>query len=542
MHNLLLSKSRASLFMLLLPLQALAIGCGNQAPGFREPVDLLDSPVVLKDTLVFVDAHGNRAFLFNAAAEKPAPDAKQIALPFGPLSAERRNNKDPSDTTEEALVLCEGRRSSTTAAAEHAALAAVTRAGVVRSYDLGTTPFDTLVQSDDGRYAVLFRSGKDESRLLNNANALVVIDLDEKPTSKAAVTPKTPPSFGHRPTKAVFSPMMTIAEEKDRRLLVVLSAAEVTLIDLNHLDHRETVVQLGGPDSPTVDPEQVLFDAAHATLYVRGASSNDIFAFTLEAHTNPDGNDFRPSINQLGGGSMPRDMALFNDPANPTSPRLLVAAQGSQQAIVVDPSSSKATPITLPFFPSHVLLFDATSPHDKSQAPATTRALIYGDNVAAVAFLDLADIENRKGRNLEELKAGGTISSLIPLLDENRVVLMQGTGVSLLDLAQRTVAPVTASTALSNALFDGKNKRLWVGPSDQARIGTLDLTSGATDEVLLDSNITQLVPMFDIGKLAAIHTSAIGYLTLVDAKQPSRDKAASVRGFLIAHVLDRGEP
>ena len=81
----------------------------------------------------------------------------------------------------------------------------------------------------------------------------------------------------------MFSPTLRINEE-DRRLLVVLSQAEVTLFNLTHLDRNETIVQLGGADNREVNPQQVLFsEAGDPTLYVRGASSDDIFVFRLEA-------------------------------------------------------------------------------------------------------------------------------------------------------------------------------------------------------------------------------------------------------------------
>lgn len=524
-----LARSRRSTAFALMGLALVA--CGEQSDRFDDAISLLPTPVVLHDTLVFVDTLGHRALLLDASADRPAANAKQVALPYGPTHAEQRHGK------EQALVLCAGLRSTATADAEPAALAVVSRQGEVTSYELGTTPFDTLVQSDDGRYAALFRTGTNGDRLLNNANELVIVDLDKKPSEKLAVTHKTPPSFGHTLKTALFSPEMRIAEE-DRRLLIVLSAAEVTIIDLNHLDgRRETTVQIGGDENRNIDPAQVLFGVGEPTLYIRGNGSDDIFVFRLEPQENPGGNDFRPTINELGGGLAPRDIALFGEPQDP---RLLIAAQNSAQAIIVDPSSSKSTSIALPIAVNRVLLYEASSPTDSEQRP---RALIWGNGGTSVAFLDLDDVEDRRARNLEMLRLDNPISSTIPLLDQDKVVLVhQGSGMSLLDLAQRTAAPITSTADLGNALFDATASRLWVGPSGQSRIDTLDLESGKTDELLLDAPIAELVSLFDIGKLAAVHASSVGYVTLIDAAHPGRENAASVRGFLIADLLDRGEP
>lgn len=504
--------------------------CGEDSGRFEQAIELLEAPVALHDTLMFVDTLGSRAFLLDVSAKRPAARAESVPLPYGPAYAEQRHGK------KQALVLCNGRRSTERTDAEPAALAVVSNEGEVQSYELGTTPFDKLVQSEDGRYVVLFRTAEESDRLLNNGNELAIVDLDKKPSDELAVVHKTPPSFGNTPTAAFFSPVMRIAGE-DRRLLVVLSAAEVTLVDLGHLaDRRETIVQIGGASSRRVNPVQVIFGAGEPTLYIRAEASDDIYVFRLEPQDNPGGNDFRPSINQLGGGVGPRDMALYGEP---DSPRLLVVAQASSDAIVVDPSSSKATTIDLPILPGRVLLYQASSPKDPEQR---TRALLYGQSVSSVAFLDLDDIETKRGRNLEVLPLDSGISSVIPLLDEDKVILVQqGRGVSLLDLAQRTLSPINSNAELADALFDPTSSRLWVGPSGQPRVGTLDLATGTTDEVLLDANVARLVPLFDIGRLAIVHASTVGRVTLVDTKNPERDTAASVRGFLIADVLDRGE-
>jgi hypothetical protein len=506
--------------------------CGGQSAAFTEGIGLVEPPIALDNELVFVDGTHHQAVLLDAASKKsPAPSPKAtVELPFGPTAPVRRNGHD------EALVLCVGQRSSLDADAKPAALAALDANGKLRSYDLGTTPFDTLVQSDDGRYAVVFRSKNDDGRLLNNANELAVVDLDGKAGTISSVTPKTPQSFGHTPTGAVFSPTMDIAGER-RRLLVVLSAAEVTLIDLNHLDRRETIVQLGDTGR-TISPVQVLFGATEPTLYVRGSASDDIFVFRLEAYQNtPGGNDFRPSINQLGGGTGPADMALFDEGG---AEQLLVTAQNGAQAIVIDPRSSKATSIALTSPADHILLFTATAPHDTKNK--LQRALLYRVGGQEVDFLDLADVESRRERNLETLALDAPIGSVIPLLTESKLVLLNsGTGVSVLDLAERSIAPITSSSALSTATFDANKQRLWVAPQGQPRVGTLDLMTGATDEVLLDQPVHALVPMFSAGRVAIVHESNIGYVTFIDSDAPSRETAVSVRGFFIADILDRGE-
>jgi hypothetical protein len=70
----------------------------------------------------------------------------------------------------------------------------------------------------------------------------------------------------------------------------------------------------------------------------------------------------------------------------------------------------------------------------------------------------------------------------------------------------------------------------------------LDLQTGTPSETLLDEDVDKAVPLFDAGMLAIVHNSDVGYVTVIDIDRPDRESARSVRGFLLATALDRGEP
>ena len=513
--------------------------CGGRDSGLEEPLDLLGEPVALQNKLVFVDGSGDRAYVLDVSGKQPASEAQTVELPHAPLLSVRRNAKN------EALILTQGRRADSKQEAEPAELVALSSSGKLRRYVLGN-PFDRMVQSEDGRYALLFKSGSAE-RLLDNPNEIAVVDLDGAPGDKNPRL-RTLRSFADSPLAAVYSPQMTIVGEQ-RRLLVVLSHKNVTLLDLDHLDRRETTVQLSSVNGQAAEPAQVVFSPDRPELYVRGAGSSDVFVFNLSERPggteDADGgdphNDFRPSIDQLGVGGTPSDMKLY--PAD-SGTRLLVLSAASQQASVVDADTSQLTNVALPTTASHVLLFSATSPRDNA---VSTRALLYDDNASSLLFMDLADIEQRGSRNLEQVALDQPIVKLIAIPEERRVLVLHSQGVSLVDLAARTVSPLSSDRKLDDALFDAKHHRLWVGPAGQPFVGYLDLESdaqnqsGDTHELLLDASIDQLVPMFDDNRLAIVHDSPAGYVTLLDARSPSRETATSVRGFFLAGLLDRGE-
>jgi hypothetical protein len=260
-----------------------------------------------------------------------------------------------------------------------------------------------------------------------------------------------------------------------------------------------------------------------------------MFRFEKQDNGNdPLRNDFRPTINPIGGGSGPRDMAIFGEPADQ---RLLVVAENSSQALVIDPSTSKTIPLKLAMPAQHILLFSAPSPRDSQRR---TRAVLYADKRNSVTFLDLNDLADNPEDKLEVLPLGMEIVSMIPLIEQDELVFLHARSITLLNLAERTLTPISANSPLSGAIFEPELKRLWVGPTGTPWVGTLDLDTGKTDEIRLDADIRAMVPMFAAKRLAILHRSDIGYVTFLDLDRPTRDTAVSVRGFFISGSFDRG--
>jgi len=513
---------------LILVLAALSCSCGDSAADLREPIDLSGPPVALDEKLVLIAGGSQRAFLLDAAAPQPSARVTEVRLPFGALRAERRQKHD------EALVICTGRRDSADAKAEPATLAVLEASGARRNYVLGTTPFDKLVQSDDGRYAVLYRGPEAQNRTLQNVNELVVVDLDKQPADAGAVTSKTPEGLAHAFTQALISPDLPIAGET-RRLLVLLSEAEITLFDLAHLERRGTIVELTDGAGRMPRPQQVLFGESEPTLYVRGENTDDVFVFRLEARaTDVALNDFRPTINPLGAGIRPRDIALFGE--NGSQQVLVVSAE--QQARMIDPRSGKTAVVGLPAPADDILLFDGVSPRDTQ---VRKRALLFGKDSRTLMFMDLDAARDRPDRNLETLEVSAPVTSLIEIERQNTLVLTHAQGVTLLDLEQRTATPIAAEAPLEGALYDRATDRLWVATRSQPFIGSLDLVSGETGELLLDADVSFIAPFFDAGRLVAVHPSSLGHVTFIDTAEPVRERARSIEGFLLAGILDRGD-
>ena len=523
---------------LLLALPLLAAGCGGREAFYKDEVQL-GSPIALDAQLMWVDADANQGYLLDVTGHL-GPAATRVKLPVGATAKQQRRGKH-----DEILVLCAGRRASAKEDAVPAMLVAVEESGDTREYELGN-PFDLVKQSDDGRYAFLLKT-KATGRLLDNPNEVAIVDLDADPgkNHKDGTVLRTLTSFGDSPDDVVFSPPLRILEgdASKRRLAVVLSETTVTLIDLDHPERRETSVQLSG-EVGAVAPTQVEFSAQDPVLYVRGKGSDDVFVFHLDKRptggddTGEEHNDFRPSINQLVVGQGPVDMQLYE--GSDGAERLLVLAQDSRELAIVDAASSRVVHVPLTVTQQHIMLFQAPAPQD---AEISQRALLWSEGQSQVTFVDLEGIEERLDRNLTEARVASGVTRAIPMLGDNLVLFLHDAEtVSLLDLAARTVSPISSSEALGDAEFDSERRSLWVAPPNQPRLGFLNLDEKAPGEVLLDANVDEFVPLFASGKVAVVHKNPFGYVTVVDVEDPSRDSAKAIRGFMLADVLDRGAP
>jgi hypothetical protein len=245
-------------------------------------------------------------------------------------------------------------------------------------------------------------------------------------------------------------------------------------------------------------------------------------------------NDFVPVLNQLGAGVGPSDLALF-DEAGAT--RLLVASPGSTSAVVIEPNGNNVTSVPLPRAANRILRFEGPSPFDERSA---SRALLYGGDSTSVTFLDLADIEERVTRNVELLTVAQPFTSAERIDDETVMLVHQTSGLSLLDLAGRTVSELSGPN-LQGAVRDPNVRKLWLQPQGQPRLGYLDLDKGFhPSEVRVDANITGLVtvPTKTHPKIVVTHASSTGWVTVLDANDPSSASAAfSMRGFFLTGAL-----
>jgi hypothetical protein len=450
--------------------------------------------------------------------------------------------------SDELLVLCAGQPdTSQKVIPERPGLVKLDSNGgsTVYRYD---SSFDRMVQSDDGRYVFLF-FGPDtgDGTTLRNPNEVAFIDLDNDDGKPAL---KTLRSLGESPQDVKFSGPMTIGGA-ERNLAVVLLERNVAVVDLSHFDRSEFTVELTKPGATGLSAAQVYFSTADTEprIYLRADGSDDVFVISIEAvaaAASPDGggpageNDFSLNFSQLGTGSGagPSDIRPFVDQGKT---RLLVAAPGKNTAVVIDADSGRTTTIPLPMKASQILMYEGPKP--SSREPAQ-RALLYSAGSTTVAFMDLVGLgtESNRGGNVEILQVPQAYAKVTPLGDglsvDQVMLLHQGTGLSLLNLGDRSLSPITGPNVI-DAIPDLEVEKLWLTPPGD-RLGFLTLTDYHPNEVRLDAVIDRfvLVPSAHVRKVAVTHPGAMGYMTVLDAKTPTDlGKAFAVSGYLFEGVL-----
>jgi hypothetical protein len=502
-------------FLVLSTFGVAALGCGDQTP--RNTVTIFARPVALDEHVVWIDQANQEALSLDVARSQHAAVVRHYTVPENPVSIERRNGHN------ELLLLARG------AGPDDGVLSILGPQKVVREFHLGSR-FDKITQSIDGRYAfVSFSTSNDDAdSLLFNPNQIAIIDLDADPDS--AVVERSLRGFGSVPTVVAFSPEMDVAGET-RRLAVVLFSSHVSLLDLNHADHPEYTIEFSRQGN--LGLASVKFDPSEQKVYITGTNTDDVYVLTLLPAGENRQNDFDPSLNQLGAGARPVDMALYE---SGEASRLLTVSGGSAQ--IIESGSNRVTSIPLTVPADHILLFEGTSPFDDA---VEQRALLYGTGASVVTFLDLDDVEERTTRNLETLQLSGAVSQLTRL-DNNLVLLLRTNGLAMLDLQGRSASELSSRVDLSQALATPELNRLWIRPVGRSALAYLDFAAGQSTpgQVGLNAPIEDLLILSNLERprVVVTHSSVGGSATVLDATEPTdTTKSITLNGFFYEDVM-----
>ena len=511
----------------------LASGCPAR-PDLWSTDLKVDGPYKLKERVVWVDSTRGLAFGLDPTAAPPTVGS----VPIG------RNATfvTPTADRQRLLVLTAGKEALKKEQLTEEPALFVLRAApggleVVRRYAL-PAPFDRIAVSADGALALAHfsedASGKNTSEsFLRNPNqvALLRLDQDAGPTNPA---PRTVRSFGSSPIGVVFSQPLAIPAKSGpkRTLAVLLSRGYLTLLDATNPGRREITVPLSGAGQPSsVTPRQVLFVDEPPTIFVRADGAADVFALTLEpkAAAGAGDNDFVPRINQPSTGRAILDMQLYQEEGK----TFLLAATGSQEAAVIDPSTSQYGIVPLGASVDTVVGIPQAKP---------TTALLYSRTLpqGRVHFLKLERLSQLLGQNHSQVVLEQPVRELLVAPGDRKALVVHNssrTVISVLDLVgkYRTETPIHGQVGLTSYDFVGETHLVGVAPGVD-RLGILDLETLSPVALRLDFAPRQVMTVGE--RVIVDHGQQHGLVTVLPKALARRDEALLLWGFLLRDLLD----
>ena len=543
-------------FLVLSLLLAPLAGCDNATPEFWRPTNDLLPMVALGDRVAFVERNSQTAFLLDPADTAFKP--RMVRVGKAPVAAVRHNGSN------QMLVLTHGETGSASVTAIPAQLQVIDANASLATYPLAAR-FDSLAQSADGRFVILYHSSSTQNASdtgLFNPNEMTIVDFTPPPPATQGVpklTTKSIRSMGGVPTRIEFSPSYAF-QAGARALAVVLSQSYVTILDLDNADRTEISVPLCSQGTGcTYSPDQILFDPANANIYVRASNAKDIFQIALTdfgAVRTIGGNDFLASLSMLSVGANPASMVLYG---SGPSARLAVLAPANKSLVIIDPSTSHTLNIATSI-PANVIV-----PFTVLEQPTTLKYMaMLVDTLTgstSVVIADLQKVETESGLATTTSPLHAAANDVRPLVDQGIAVLVLGKygAISAFTVVEFGAIPkfveITVDNSFANPYFEVRNpSRLW-GVDSGTGLGYLNLVARPKEanlvhnSIWLDQTITSIQALDQLSSdgirylvVGQSDPNQIGNLTFLDADNPDRATARTAYGFLFSDYLERGQP
>lgn len=503
----------------------LLASCRDRARQWNAALEIKMSG--LQHAVALLDAEANRVVMLSVPS---AQHLTQVALPIGRNVQATAVSADGSKL----FVLCAGKArpapGSRTAAGEPAfedpSLTVIDGAtSTVLDRVQLATPLAQLAVDPLGRWVVAYGAPQDTSTLLSNPNALVIFDT-QAPVSAANPTLRTLRSFGGTPQHIDFTQSLTLAKGA-RRLLVISTERDVALLDLDHVAdlpvRPEVTVRLTtATQTTTSTPAGVIDDNFQIPrIAIRLATDDNVVMLDLVTPEANDGNpnDFTPRINLVDVGGVASAIAFVQTDAGR---RLLALVPSKQSAMLADPETSSVTSLTLPASYANLSLLAPQGGIDT--------ALLWNGTAAqsGVALLSLGATAARPYDSVEVLGIEAPIAAVVdvPAPHAGLKILQTsgGGGLYVLNLSDRTAAPLVSTHANTQVTVAAGDATAWVFAPETTQLAALDLATLHPQQLSVDA---PLGGVFDVLRsdgthaLIAIHNQGLYAATVFDAASAS---------------------
>jgi hypothetical protein len=422
---------------------------------------------------------------------------------------------------------------------------------LLAKYELDA-PLNGLTIDPQGQFVVVHPTGSAGS-FLANPNELVIIDIT-KPAGANNPVMRTLRSFGGAPQRLTFTPKVALPGGQ-RRLLVVETDQEVSLLDLDNLDRPEITVLLNTGDGKTqVSPAAVLVDEGDPernddTRVAVRTNESGVVLLTLaqlpESKVGKVPNDYDVVFNVIGLNSVPSDFAFVRTDAGR---RLAVLEPSLKRASLIDPDTTVATTVDLPTsYGSMAVVTDRVG----VSGTQSDVALLWGGYSPAVgvALWSLGKSVDEPYRSIEVL--GGVASNVgqvvdVPAPNDALKVLVPsklstgyGGGAGefyVLNLQARTAAPLFTSADRLSMTVSTDGQRAWFFQEGTTMLAKVDLQTLHPVNLYLDQATSFVFDIKAAGgserAMIALHSIGNYGATVFNAGRPNDAEAARYVGLL----------
>ncbi len=515
-----------------------ATACGDRPASWDTPPDVRHR-VGLSGSFALIDESMDSVHLVQADSDS---NLKQTRRATGKNVV----NAKASPSGDRLFVLSEGDQPRRKSTDERPALWVYDGTGsgeLLWKYPL-SDPLDGLALDPEGRYAVVYAQGSSDT-FVANPNELVVIDTTQGPSDTNPM-PRTLRSFGGSPQRLTFTSPLDLPNGQ-RRLLIVETDVDLSILDLDHLDRKEVTVRLS--NEYKVQPAGVVYTDGQPSrnddtrIAVRTTNENSVFLLTLEQQTDDTAdNDFHIAVNIIGLTTTPSDFAFVNTDGGL---RLAMLEPNQRRATLADPDTSTITDVEMPAAYGRLALVT----QEVSDAPASGSdvAMLWGgaaSSTTGVAFWSLGKSVGQAYRSIETLPdvaaAVGNVVS-VPSPNERLKILVPGMlgpnggRFHVLDLEQRTASPLQTKASTLSLTVSADGQRAWFFEPDSRDVAVIDLVTLHPQNLMLDRPIWSV---FDIGRsgegraMVALHEAGTVGATGVDAFSPDEASAVGHVGLL----------
>jgi hypothetical protein len=529
-----------------LALPLIALGCGDRPAVWSSSTSV--QAYGLADAVILVDAPAHRAVAVTAGADQMLTSTR---LPTG---------RDVLATAVEATgkhlyLLSAGHRGGLgdTQPDEAPRLTIIEGATqTARAIDLGdvlSDPLDGLAIDPTGHWAVLYAGAGAGTAFVANPNELVVVDLTPSTTTKPVTV--TLHSFGGRPEKLIFAPPLALPTGP-AHLLVVQSAQDLALVSLEHPTTPEITVRLA--DATAVrrpHPAEIVIDDGDparmddARLGIRFDGDNNVMTLQLEAAAGPNG--YAPTVNVADVGGVPSAIAFVRTDGG-LRLAALVPARG--RAVLVDPVTTITSEVMLPAAYRSLSLVTAAAgvagTAGAGAPPGADIALLWNTGVAqtGVAFWELGQAAGRPFRSIETVGIDAMVDGVLdvpakdPALAALKVLRTAQAGAFyVLNLADRTAAPLLTASAQVGLFVSPTGKRVWTFVPGGIGLATTDLVTKHVRTLQLDTPASDIfeIARSDGGRALVVLHGNLGAgvgATVFDADMPD-DSTRRIYGALL---------